>query len=571
MTHLIGKFALPALLCSALFAQGDSLRFVPADSLAVLRVAAPAKQHSQFANTRIAKLLQARTLAPLLSQAEARIKENWQTARSKGQFDADLLEKLWSDYDGEITVALQMDPSALSAAIANQETLPMSLVIALSPSSKFDLATLASSVSELVERENGNKLRDLQVGDTLLRVVAGNEQGSGTVPQMIDGHLVMLLGTNLEAQAAHLLADHDRFPRKGDTCLSLDADLGEAISSLLDVVTEQADAGGAPFDMGALLAATGLQAIDSMHVELGTEADHVAAAFEMSFSDQPTGLLRAWLMEQAEPKLLQWLPAGSEEFSCAAINFGAIYQTIKDLWTEFDGIVPLSVDDFEAMVTEELKIRLKEDLIDSLGTEIMILGGDSAANQLDELDDENPLSGLGNICLGIALKDGKTFGASLEKALRARGLHAGRKTEEYANEKLHRLVVAAVLELEYCVLDDLLLVAIGKGDHAREQLRLVIDQRAAGGGDNLPAQVKSIVNNLDKGWSSISVTPISNALQKVSNAMEQLANLSEDGPELEQGLTLLNGVIADLRQLKIDTLVQCSYTHTRHLVTRLRW
>src|SRR4026208_445370 len=68
-----------------------------------------------------------------------------------------------------------------------------------------------------------------------------------------------------------------------------------------------------------------------------------------------------------------------------------------------------------------MHVRLKEDLIDRLGGQILAVSG---AEDLDEGDLESATS---SPCFGFLLDDPKAFGASLEKLVRARGLPAARQ------------------------------------------------------------------------------------------------------------------------------------------------
>src|SRR5204862_200381 len=80
---------------------------------------------------------------------------------------------------------------------------------------------------------------------------------------------------------------------------------------------------------------------------------------------------------------------------------------------------------------------------------------------------------------GTIAVDNEHLAVDADVALTAntRGLHAARKTEEYAGTKVHRLRVG--VEIEYAVTDDLLLLGFGNSAGAQKSLRAVLDERAA--------------------------------------------------------------------------------------------
>src|SRR5439155_25359650 len=109
-------------------------------------------------------------------------------------------------------------------------------------------------------------LRDLKVGDLTLRMgtFAPVEM---TLPFMVDGHVVMLIGTELEKQAAAVLTgDGEHFaPPAGATAgtLSAHADIGPILDKVMKLVAEQMEGHGAPFDGAKMVADLGLGCLRS--------------------------------------------------------------------------------------------------------------------------------------------------------------------------------------------------------------------------------------------------------------------------------------------------------------------
>ncbi len=575
-------------LCAGLAAQSSAPnRFIPKNSALVARMAAPAKMKQQFQTTQIAKLLQAATMAPLMAQAEQMAQGMLEQLRSSGQFDADLLEKLWSDYRGDIALAVQFDASGLAAAVENGDEVPFSMVVSLSPAEGYDLGALATAIGKFVEdnAEGRRPLKDLQVGDHLLRVTADELEPNVSIPTIVDGHLVMLVGTNLETDALRLLGTDDRAElAAGDDSLFVDAKVGNALAGLFDVITAQLDAQGAPFDVGQILGEVGLTSLDTIAMRMAADGKHLAMTYDVSLNDKPSGLFGSFMVEQGEPKLLRMLPPSANQFYAGALDVNALYDSIGKVWTHLEPMLPMSFADFEALAAEELKVRLKEDLLAHVGTEILSLTDlkaamDAAVGSVDEDMDEMSamMNEFAGKCFVVALRDGKAFGESLEKALRARGMHAARKTEDYQGAKVHKLTLAGLVETEYCVTDDAFLLVLGKDEASRQNLRAVLDQRASGSSGALPENFAKLVDAMPKGWSGIDAASMSNILGTLSSTMEPLfAMATMEDPDADLGgvqmlFSVLGGIGNDLRQLGIEDMVATFYTSKRHLRAVMRW
>ena len=233
----------------------------------------------------------------------------------------------------------------------------------------------------------------------------------------------------------------------------------------------------------------------------------------------------------------------------------------------------MTFEDFEAMAAEELKVRLKEDLIDHLGTELLTISDLRATMDAAMADegDEDPMAMFAGSCYVLSLRDGKAFGESLEKAIRARGMHAARKSEEYQGNKIYRIAFAGLVETEYCVLDDALLVAIGGDEASRANLRAVLDQRAGGTTGSLPEKVQAIVAQMPKGWSGVTVTSVTSMFGAFNGVFQQIAEMGDAPPELATLGQVLEGLDNDLRRLGLENMVQTTYTSKRRMATLMRW
>ena len=563
-------------LCSALFAQDkvSPNRFVPQDSCLVLRLGAPATWQQQFATTQVAKLLQSKALAPMVEGTSKGVAEVLGKIREEGKVDADLVKGLLEDYRGSLVFSLQLDFDDLQSAMEEDRPPHMTAVFALSPDGAFDLGALAQTLQKAAEGAPNTRVTDLKVDEHLLRV-AQQTQMQMSLPAMIDGHLVILLGDDLEKTAAKTLAAEGRHEHAGDDApMFCHVELGKVIAAITRIATQQMDMTGneLPFAIDQMVADLGFACLESFEMQLGAEDKRLAASVSLTTNGGDRGLFGSFLVLQGQPKLLRYVPPAAEFFGVGGLDLGALYRTIAKVWTSLADVVPMSLGDAEAAFTEATKVRLKEDLLDHLGTEFLTIGDlqaqMAAAGNLSE--DQDPAEAMSGYLLGLSLRSGKAFGEALEKALRSRGLHAGRKTEEYQGSKVHRLKVAGVLDLEYAVTDDLLLLAFGSDESSHRDLRAILDQRASGAAEPSEAMQKRLAD-LPEGWNGLSVTPMASLIGGVRQALTVLETTAEL-PEAAAGiLQMLDGVAGELQRLGLHEMVGTTHATERSWTSRLRW
>lgn len=577
LVTLTALWAAPASLAPAVAAQTEvkvaANRFVPANSCVVMRFAAPAKWRKRFAATQVAKLGQSQALAPLFAQASQAFESGLQQLRTNGMFDADLLERFATEYEGDLLFSLQVDFAGLRDAMQYGEMPPLSFVLALTPDGSFDLGALATAFEQMVEKAapGGGELRDLTVGELRLRRTDnGADDLDMTLPAMVDGHLVMVASLDLEKDAERLLASDKRYDGEtGDRHpLHLHVGLEQLMQTLMDAATE--DAQGAPFDPAEMLGAVGMKALRDLTMSVDAEDSHVAGEFRIGMGKNERGILDAFVQSQQKPRLLGSVPANAEAWSVSAISLVPVFDTVRTVWTGLEGFVPLSFADLMDSFTEATKVRLKEDLIDQLGAEMLVVQDPGALRDaaLDPDEEPNLLAMMSGSVYGIALRDGRAFGESLEKALRARGLHAGRKTDDYGSVKIHRMRVAALVEIEYVVADDVLLVGVGGTDGAQQVLRSILDARQSGEG-GVPAAVATEIAALPGGWNGVSTTPVAVMLQAIATGFE--AGAENLGDEAKMVADVMRGIGSELGRLGIATMVSATYVDEKGLAARFRW
>ena len=565
MTFAALGAALTTLLPAQTAAKPNANRFIPENSSFVVRIASPAKWRKQFGQTQVAKLGEAQSLAPFVGMLSQRMEMGLEMMRDSGMFDADLAESMLNTWMGDIVFSVQIDWDGFLDAMDFGETPPMSLVVALSPDGSFDLGAVAKEFNALIDKEAPEgALKDLAVGDLTLRVASnGGDEPDFTMPTMIDGHLVFIGGTSLEKDAAKLLRNEGRFAAQDTSPLFVHADIGRLMTTLLE-----ADAGGAPFDPAEMMDMIGISALKSMSLSVKPDGKSIAGELHIGMKKDNRGLFGMMSTGNQQPKLLGSVPPNSEAFGVSAIDLGAFLRTIESVWGLAEDVAPMTFDDAMAMFTEATKVDLKKDLFGNLGKEMLQVQDPDALKNIDPDDmEDNPAAMLAGTVYGIALSNGDAFGAALDTMIRSRGMHVGRKSEAYANAEIHRMKLAGMVDIEYSVTNNLLLVGIGSDRATGRILRDIIDTRASGEATT-PAILAKRAGTLAPGWNGIAITPIGAIIE---GAMMGLQASGQFGEEMDMVTQVVRGVVADMKRLGIGSIVQASYCDDNGFTASLRW
>ncbi len=573
--------ALTITLPAQTSAKPNSNRFVPANSAFVMRMASPAKMRQQFSQTQMAKLGETESLAPMMDMMSQQLDMTMDMMRDSGMFDADLADGLLNTWMGDIVFAAQVDWDDMMDAMEYGETPPISFVVSLTSDGSFDLSAVASEFESLVENTTPEgTLTDMPVGDWTMRRTNNGEKFEGldqldaTLPMMIDGHLVMIGSSRLEKDAPKLLAKDARFAFDGDAPLFVHADVGRMMSSMMDV-----DAAGMPFDPAAILDMIGLSAIQNVTMTLRPDGKALAGDVSIGMTEDGRGIFDMMSKGNQPPKLLNAVPAQSEAFAVSSTDMKVLYTTISEIWSLFEEMVPMTFDEAMDEFAAMTKIRLKEDLFDNLGGEMMIVQDIDALKEvdLDEIAD-NPLAAYTGGVYGLSLSDGAKFEAALDTMIRSRGMHVGRKTESYANAKIYRMAIAGLIDVEYSINNNLLLISIGGAESASRIIRDIIDTRANSESQR-PEILTKLANKLPENWNSISVMNIGTTLDGVMTTLQMAMEANPDmsdmseimGDEIDMMTGMVRSIIADMNRLGLSSIVQASSCDDTGLHLKMRW
>ena len=117
-----------------------------------------------------------------------------------------------------------------------------------------------------------------------------------------------------------------------------------------------------------------------------------------------------------------------------------------------------------------------------------------------------------------------------------------------------------MLQVEYAVTDDMLLLSLRNDESGQRTLRSVLDaSKSAEGG--MPARIKSLAAGLPEGWTGIAVASMSEAFKSAAKARELQAQMGDEmPPQLEMMLGMMQSLGEEMKRLGIDKAVTTTHT-----------
>jgi hypothetical protein len=554
------------LLAASAFAQEaiPPNRFVPASAQVVMRVKAPAVWHEQFAKTRLAKVFAGEALAPIMKKARDDYQPSLDRAAAAGM-PREVLQAFIENYRGELVVSVQFDV----ASVLDTSEPQFVVMLVLSPDRKYDLPALAAALRRI--HKSGVATKPLAIGDRTFQVTT--DRRPTTRAEMVDDHLVMFFGSAIERLAPAMLAPSDRSERPQSTApFSLHVELAPIVDALVAKSdSPERERLGLP-SPSRLLEVFGLGCFDCFDLALEPDGEHVIAQTDLGMRSQRGYLHDLIVVDKKRPSILRYVPPSASSFGVSAFDFAALLH-LGQAAAEIESGDRESFAEFEASFFAKNGVRLREDLLDHLGGELLTIGNlaDLFAalvgnSQKGARLDANRL--LAEVCVGVAMRDGKAFAASLDKVLRVAGLLAGRKTEDYRGAKIHELHLGGAVTIEYAVTDDLALVVSGPRGDGSDYLRAALDARADCKGAPPDAITKRFAD-LPAGWSGIGVLPILDLARKMATLASAAA--PDASPQLTDAVAIVRSVCDELKALGLGDLVSASYASREGVRTIYRW
>lgn len=565
----------------------DLRRFVPEDAQIVMRIQAPALWKEAFGPTRLGGLLRTPLMAPWVRM----LTEGYDAQLESSYFVAmgpELVRNFFEDYRGEIVVALHIElPEQDEAAMDEDDfelpVLPdpkVTAMLTMVPAEGLDLAEFRAGFRRADEQGVADlgiapKVTDLTIGEHTFHVWHADDTQVAQF-EMVDGHLVMFVGDDVLGAATKLLADSPRateLPPPAPLSVRCDFrlmdELEEGFEALLDLASEDDEPGRRT---GMRLGFDTFRCLRAFDVRL--QADGKAVVLDTSFTTRgdKLGLLAPLLAAGSPAKLLRCVPPDQRSFSLRSFDLMAMSKWIDTAVEEEGEEFAAQLEAIAAQFLEANKVRLREDLLDHIGREVLVLGGlhqlfvDVAA-AFEDGEQPDPREILGGTCLAIALRDGRAFGTSLEAVVRANGLHAGRRTEDYHGVSIHQVVLGGLVSLEYAVTDEALWLVLGKGI-GRDQLRAALDAR---GESRTEAEVAAAFAALPEGWNGVRRVPIADWLRLLADIAVATQGRAANTAEAKLGIDILRGLAKEMTNLAATELLVGDYTSPAGWRTVYRW
>lgn len=544
--------------------QRDPLSLIPGNAMFVTWSSGPKKLTEAFADARLGRLLGGPELDAVIRPILEAMREAW---AEKG-LDAEAAEVAAADYEGRVILAGGFDHEKIKGAVESWDLLQDEAepwgVFLLSSDGHTDLAGWQEKLIDRLESEQSDQLRDLTVEGRTFRV-AGDDNFQVTLPFMEGPHLMMVGGAPLESALSKCLLSTGQSLVDGQFTMPR-GDLGawvdlRPIWHLADEAIEEQG----PWVSG-ILDTLGVSTLEKVVMTARAGGEHVIVDVDLRLGEGEKGLLGAMTeVKGGEPALLDIVPLQREVWSVSKLEIGVLYEAIMKVFESLADVTGQSREDLEGVFTETFRVRLKEDLIDHLGGELLSTGSNSPP--ADEAGEGAAFDGL---CYGIALKNSKRFDASLETLLRSRGLHAARKTEDYRGYEIRKMTVMGMLPLRYVVSERILLV--GLGERGGAEMRAVLDEEKARSEGKprapMPAEIGRRLDQAVPGWQSISVLTASSLVEPILAALRQDGVLPDDASEIESGISMAMGL---LDRYRLQTMVTVTKARDGALQIQFIW
>lgn len=561
----------------------DVFRFLPPAATAVVRLQGPAAWRTELATTGIAKVLASKPVGESLDQflaAAAAALELDAAGRAKV---AAVWEKL-ADHRGEIVVGAAVELAGLQP----RQWPPTTVSLAIFGDGHTDLEALGKALTACLPTAaagaapvetlplHGHTLPVHRFGDWAM-----------TEPFLHDGALLVLCGNDLAARAEQVLAPRPEpfaaAPELRRGVLGVQIDGKVSVAQLLEAAKNVPGRPDVP--LATLAEQAGLLSFERLVYSIFADGKYLGQELGLEFGSQPRGGFDVvFPVRDQRPALLRLLPAGTANFQAAQFDLDALHEIYAQMTALLGDELPMTREQIEATFTEYTKLRLQEDLLALIGGEYLQIDDFHVQRREDGEAEDDPLREVGEAgsCFLVHLRNGAQLAKNVEKALRARGLHAGRKSEDYAGTRIHRLKLLGSLPIEYAFAGDVFVGSFG-GDGPSQLLRRVLDAQVAVTGGAVPAElhpgILARLDGLPADWSGLESGEMVEVVDWLATSFESIeAGLGGQGmtlADLDGVYHLVPGLLRSLRGEVLrhgaDVAVTATYSTKRRMSMRSRW
>ena len=217
-------------------------------------------------------------------------------------------------------------------------------------------------------------------------------------------------------------------------------------------------------------------------------------------------------------------------------------------------------------------MRLEEDLLDHVGGEFLMVGGDTLGREPDDDSPEAAFASMEGACFGVLLRDAQSFGDSLEKLIRSRGMHAARKTEDYRGYQVRNLNFLGT-PLYYVVSDKLCLVGMGAtgGDELRAILDEENDRKNGVARGPFPEGVQERIDAVSGDWIGIGVNSVDDMIQQMLDTMRQTAREIGHVSWSEDAIDITEMLSQTIRKYDLDSYVTTLSIEENAMAGQMIW
>lgn len=341
------------------------------------------------------------------------------------------------------------------------------------------IAELRASVQKLFEHgseKRGLVLKSEKEGDVEVTVAVAKEAESDTPDLRVGAAGPVLV---VDGAAGHLREK----PNFQNALAALKGEGKESLGSRADFRDSRASrAGGVKvwFDTGALARASlaeqrkdpkeflenpSAQVASTLSID---ELGPLSARIDVNASEMRIEVLQAWSgkgfltqlltawLSGNDFSLLKWIPADAEHALAVHVDFAKGMEAVAALEKAVTGVDPAAAAaDENAPPDADAPPDPKKDFMDHLDGRITLFMSDVDPSEALPMPELGKPRGL---CLALGVKSAEPLRASLDKVLRAMGLHAVRKKIDFQGFEVFSVPVTP-LTLQYAILDDVAVIS----------------------------------------------------------------------------------------------------------------
>jgi len=376
----------------------------------------------------------------------------------------------------------------------------------------------------------GIELRHAFHGNVLVMSVAVGAQGERDMARVLAG----LRGENKDklATRADFAASAAAIDGPGVVAW---ADVGRLVH---DVMGQARHEGEMPADVDSLLDALGLNQFTTLSLNTGWDAAGSVSTLQLGWTGEGWGpKLLSRLCRPVPFRTLAWVPADCRSAQGAQVDPSGMFDSTLKMLLQLNAVTPPELTEALSSVEQAIGFSLRDDLLDQLDGEIMIVASSVDADERLPGSFGEPV----NISVLLGLRDGKALMGLLEDISRRTGLHRTRKIDEFAGERVFHLTFLPGMTLHYAVMDDLFVASLSNS-MVRDVLRLRADPALPSLADDETFRLQ--LDRLAPGFGWLGYSDTAHALKNALLSLRQLQDmlsqeLTPGEPSLAEPLQLL--------------------------------